>query len=152
MRIILDQSLAPKREQLSDEHMHEVERLVNELVPRIPSGMIDVRIVDEAQITRLNRMYRSKDAVTDVLSFSYIENDFDPVFNSADTLLGDVAICLEQARRQAEPTESGTPDIELELTDLLVHGILHVLGYDHERPEDAKRMFPLQDRIVQAVL
>lgn len=147
LRIILDQTHAKKAEQLSDERLHAIEEAINETVPRLPNGMVDVRLVDEREIQRLNRMYREKDKVTDVLSFSYIEDLFDIDESSADTLLGDVAICLEQAKRQMQEK-----DLELEIVDLLVHGVLHVLGYDHERPEDAKQMFPLQDKIVSGAL
>jgi probable rRNA maturation factor len=58
-----------------------------------------------------------------------------------------VLISYPQAERQAEDG-----DIELELADLLVHGILHLMGHDHERAEDADKMFPLQDAIVAEIL
>ncbi len=147
IRLILDQSLAPASERLSDERMHAIEEWINESVPRLPRGMVDIRLVDKQEITRLNRMYREKDTHTDVLSFSYVDDLFDIDGGSADTLLGDVAICLEVAKQQA--TDG---DLELELTDLLVHGVLHVLGYDHEHPQDARKMFPLQDKIVGGAL
>ena len=84
-------------------------------------------------------MYRTKDAITDVLSFPSGDA---PIFGE----LGDVLICFPQAERQAQG------DVQLELMDLLVHGILHVLGYDHEIPADAEVMFLLQDIIVHEVL
>jgi len=143
----MDQTHAKKAEQLSDERLHAIEEAINELVPKLPTGMVDVRLVDEREIQRLNRMYREKDKVTDVLSFSYLEDLFDIDELAANTLLGDVAICLEQAHRQKQED-----DLELELTDLLVHGVLHVLGYDHEHPGDAEKMFPLQDKIVGGAL
>lgn len=102
-------------------------------------GMIGVSFVDDAEIQRLNRLYRGKDTVTDVLSFA---SDFAEQTGN----LGDVIIDYAQALRQADG------DVELEITDLLVHGILHVLGYDHEVPADAEEMFPLQDGIVADAL
>ncbi len=103
-------------------------------------GVIGVSYVDDDEIRRLNRVYRQKDAVTDVLSFA---SDF--VAHTG--VLGDVVLSYPQAVRQAEGG-----DIELEIVDLLVHGILHVLGYDHEEPADAAVMFPLQDSLVASVL
>lgn len=147
IRLILDQTIAPAGERLSDELVHAIESAINELVPNPPSGMIDAQFVDDREITRLNRMYRQKDSITDVLSFSFLDDQFDIDANSADALLGEVAICFAQAKRQMHEG-----DLELELTDLLVHGVLHVLGYDHEKPQDAKRMFPLQDKIVHTSL
>lgn len=101
-------------------------------------GTIAVRFVPEAEMQRLNRMYRGKDSVTDVLSFSYMHDPGD--------LLGDVALSYEQAKRQANG------EVSHELIMLTVHGILHVLGYDHEEAKDARVMFPLQDRLVDTIL
>ena len=101
-------------------------------------GVIALRFVPDEEMQRLNRMYRGKDSVTDVLSFSYMH---DP-----GELLGDLALSYEQAKRQAEG------DVLHELVMLTVHGVLHVLGYDHEEPADAKEMFPLQDRLVDTIL
>ncbi len=61
--------------------------------------------------------------------------------------LGDVLISYPQAVRQAEEG-----DVELEIADLFVHGVLHILGYDHEVAEDADVMFPLQDKLVAEIL
>lgn len=87
-------------------------------------------------------MYRSKDTVTDVLSFSYIGQT-----TGESDQLGDIVISVDQAKRQSQDG-----DLELELADLIIHGILHVLGYDHEQAKDAKEMFPLQDRLVKNLL
>jgi len=136
----VDQQNVYKEEQLSEKTLEKILKLINDSV-KDRKGVIAVSFVDDMEIQRLNRMYRYKDAVTDVLSFEYPESDC-----SID-YIGDVVIAIEQARRQS--TEG---DLELEFVDLLVHGILHVLGYDHEVPEDAQEMFPLQDSIVQSVL
>ena len=84
------------------------------------TGQIDVSLVDDRTIRRLNKSYRRKDRATDVLSFGYGE----------EGLLGDVIISEETARRQAKAY--GAPYQE-ELQRLVVHGVLHVLGYDHGR-------------------
>lgn len=116
--------------------------IANAVSARFPDvgGVIGISYVDDGEIRRLNRMYRGKDAVTDVLSFA---SDF---VEHTGTL-GDVIISYAQAVRQADEG-----DVELELVDLIVHGILHVLGYDHEEPADAVIMFPLQDSLVASIL
>ena len=96
-------------------------------------GLCDVELsillCDDAFIHPLNRDYRGKDKPTDVLSFAMREEG-DP----NDPVLGDVIISIERAQEQA--LERGHP-IGVELALLLVHGILHLLGYDHEEDEEA---------------
>lgn len=136
----IEQDLVPAEHQLSDERLVSVAEAVGRRVPSQPHGTLGLSFVDDAEIQRLNRVYRDKDKVTDVLSFA---SDF----GEQTGYLGDIIISYDQAVRQA-----ADGDIELEITDLIVHGVLHVLGYDHEVPEDAAVMFPLQDSIVAEVL
>jgi len=94
-----------------------------------------ISLVGDAEMHALNRDYRGKDRPTDVLAFAMREGE--PVPGAAD-VLGDVVISLDTAARQA--AERGVP-LAGEVRALLVHGILHLLGYDHERgPNDARRM------------
>lgn len=130
--------LVPGAARLAPERYAKIADAVHALLPQAPDGVLAVTFVTDDEIRRLNRMYRNKDAVTDVLSFAS---------GLPGGELGDVLIAFAQAERQAEDG-----DIELECADLVVHGILHVLGYDHERPEDAEVMFPLQDAIVARIL
>lgn len=96
---------------------------------------LSIAFVDEATMLDLNAGYRGKDYPTDVLSF---EAGADmPAAAGAPRLLGDVVICPAVAERQAQ--EFGQT-LEEELALLLVHGILHLLGYDHELDDDADRM------------
>ncbi|HOV15429.1 MAG TPA: rRNA maturation RNase YbeY [Spirochaetota bacterium] len=76
-------------------------------------------------IKSLNNQYRKKDYVTDVLSFSQLEG----VEKIDSTFLGDVVICIEKAKDQANELEHS---LESELNFLILHGILHLVGYDHE--------------------
>ncbi len=133
----VEQSLLPNSLRFSDGMLRRVRQAFSRQLPKV-SGIIHIHIVDETEIRRLNRMHRGKDKVTDVLSF--------PLESPYSEELGDVLICMAQALRQSEG------DDELELLDLLVHGILHVLGYDHEDPADAQQMFPLQDALVAEIL
>jgi probable rRNA maturation factor len=101
----------------------------------IDLGALELSVVlaTDDEIRRLNRDYRGKDRATDVLAFSLREGRFGAVAGA----LGDVVISLPTARRQA--FENGFT-IEEEVDRLLVHGILHLAGYDHERPAEARRM------------
>lgn len=91
-----------------------------------PRAELSVLLCDDAFIADLNQRYRGKAGPTDVLSFAM-----------DDTLLGDVVISLPTARRQAEAL--GHP-LDVELRVLLVHGLLHLVGHDHEAPGDDARM------------
>ena len=100
------------------------------------AGSVAIEIVDEEEIQRLNREFRMKDAVTDVLTFPSWEGE--PIKCPSDGFLGDIAICYPRAEEQAE--EYGH-SLERELSFLTIHGILHILGYDHIELEDEKIMF-----------
>ena len=96
------------------------------------SGTVSIVFVGEAEIRRVNRAYRKKDKVTDVLAF--------------EAPLMEVLICYPQARRQAK--ERGHT-VKEEVMDLIIHGVLHTFGFDHERQRDAKVMLPLQKKIYE---
>ena len=112
---------------------------------------VDVSLVDDETIHQVNRDYRNVDRVTDVISFAF-NDDKDPKdqINSLDVqkMLGEILICLPQAKRQA--AEIGN-SLERELSFLFTHGLLHLLGYDHMTPEDEAIMFPLQEKILSLV-
>jgi probable rRNA maturation factor len=118
-------------------------RLLDQLDPR---AELSVTLVDDAEIHRLNRAYRRIDRPTDVLAFAMREGD------GADLhphLLGDVVISLETAARQAARRRVPLMD---EVRLLLTHGILHLLGYDHERsPAEARRMFRRQRELLRSL-
>jgi rRNA maturation RNase YbeY len=108
---------------------------------------LSLALVDDDEMQRLNRDYRGKDRPTDVLAFAQRDDEVSVV--ETHGLLGDVVIAVPTAERQAQ--ERGHT-LEHELTELLVHGILHLLGYDHERsPADARRMFAKQRTVVAAI-
>jgi len=116
---------------------------------------LSVIIVDDATIRRLNREFRGKDSPTDVLSFSQIEDigsrasHLDRLGEVPGTLLGDVVISIDTALRQAARYRV-TPAARLRT--LLIHGTLHLVGYDHERSRvDARRMFARERELVKAV-
>jgi len=106
---------------------------------------LSVVLTSDDEIRDLNRQYRGKDTPTDVLSFPQTEGEFgdvDPDF------LGDIVISVETALRQA--AEKGAPP-EREIDILLVHGLLHLLGYDHETNRaDAARMRRMERKLLGA--
>lgn len=108
---------------------------------------VSVLLTDDVDIKQLNRDYRGIDAPTDVLAFSMREGEDGDVNPS---LLGDLVVSLETAARQASTTDgvSGTHgSLETETAVLTVHGMLHLLGYDHQTQEEAEIMFEKQESI-----
>ncbi len=99
--------------------------------------------VGEEEIQRINREYRGIDKVTDVISFAF-EDNLDLVYNDI-RVLGDIYICIPRMISQAE--EYGHSK-KRELAFLTVHGLLHLLGYDHMKKEDEEVMFALQELIL----
>jgi probable rRNA maturation factor len=95
---------------------------------------LSILITDDEEICSLNRIYRAVDRPTDVLSFSQLEGEGP---GTALQLLGDVVISWETAQRQAR--ELAHP-VQEEMERLLVHGVLHLLGFDHEKDEEAARV------------
>jgi probable rRNA maturation factor len=109
---------------------------------------LEISLVDEAEMTRLHEEWMDEAGPTDVLSFpmdelrpnELSENDEVPV------VLGDVVICPDVARKQGDTAGHG---MDHELRILLVHGILHLLGFDHLEPDEEVEMFALQGKIVK---
>jgi rRNA maturation RNase YbeY len=100
----------------------------------LPDAELSLLLVSDAVMRRLNRDWRGADRPTDVLSFAQAEGPG----SAPPGLLGDVVISVDTARRQA--AERAAP-LGAELDRLLIHGVLHLLGYDHERsPAEARRM------------
>lgn len=108
---------------------------------------VDVSLVDEETIHQINRDYRNVDRVTDVISFAFEddESDLGKIIGDVPKMLGEIFICVPRALEQAK--EIGNTD-ERELCFLFVHGLLHLLGYDHMKKEDEDIMFPLQETIL----
>ena len=108
-----------------------------------------VAAVGDAEMRKLNKRHRGKDKVTDVLSFSYEDGkSFQAPSSKLQAPLGDLVICIPQVKRQAKRIGRSVRD---ELGLMVVHGTLHLLGYDHESLADERRMFWLQhDILIQA--
>jgi probable rRNA maturation factor len=111
-----------------------------------PTAELCVKLVDEATMAQFNERWLGKSGPTDVLSFPMDElrpaHEDEP---EPEGVLGDVLLCPQYATAQA-PTFSRTPEDEMDL--LMIHGILHLLGYDHAEPEEEHEMFGLQARLL----
>ena len=123
------------------EHVREALRLH----PLVDVGVI---FVDEAPMTDLHVRWMDEPGPTDVLSFPMDElRPGSEEMLSAEGVLGDVVICPQVARRQAEA--AGHEEIN-EILMLLTHGILHLVGFDHAEPEEEKEMFALQRELLDS--
>ena len=113
---------------------------------------VEALIVDEITIQEMNRDYRQIDRVTDVLSFPLYENSGDArtdVMDDQPVLLGNMVICLQRAKEQAE--EYGH-SLEREICFLTVHSTLHLLGYDHEQGDREETEMLLRQREILEIM
>jgi probable rRNA maturation factor len=102
---------------------------------------LTLRFVDAEEGRALNRSYRGKDYATNVLTFAYAESEEDPVS-------GDIVLCCAVVEREAG--EQGKP-LEAHYAHLIVHGVLHAQGYDHEDEDEAKEMEGIETEILAAL-
>lgn len=107
-----------------------------------PAAELTLRIVDEAESRALNNRYRGKDRATNVLSFP-----FEDPPGVSTSVLGDVVICAPLVEREARA--SGRP-AQAHWAHIVIHGVLHLRGYDHERDEDAVRMQAMESELLSA--
>lgn len=105
----------------------------------VTSGELSVLVTRDRQIRVLNRDFRGKDKATNVLSFPQ-----DP----DSGLIGDVAISIDTCARQGEESGAG---FRYTFAYYLVHGVLHLLGHDHHRPAEAKRMYRRMEEILESL-
>lgn len=112
---------------------------------KIEKAIFNIILVDEKEIHRLNLEYRGVDRKTDVITFAL--EDGETIKNPQIRVLGDIYICIPVAYEQAELY--GHSRIR-EICFLATHGILHLLGYDHMEEEEEKKMFTLQEELLNA--
>jgi probable rRNA maturation factor len=110
---------------------------------------VEVVLADAATVQDLNRLYRGKDEATDVLSFAAHEGEAFVEAPGASPSLGEVIVCLPVAEAQAL---SAGRDVKPEVAHLVVHGLLHLLGYDHELDAaESRRMRAREDAAIVAL-
>jgi probable rRNA maturation factor len=115
---------------------------------------LSVALTDDEEIHELNRVFRRRDKPTDVLAFAMREGAASamPIGDAATSvpeMLGDVVVSVDTARRQA--ARRGHP-LETEVRELLAHGLLHLVGYDHQTPAEARKMGAETRRLCRAAV
>ncbi|PIZ94905.1 MAG: rRNA maturation RNase YbeY [Candidatus Magasanikbacteria bacterium CG_4_10_14_0_2_um_filter_33_14] len=134
-----------KKNLLSDKKIKEIVFYV--LKKNKKDGSISVNVVGDKKIREINKNYRGKDKVTDVISFALEEGE--EIFQIGEKDFGDIFICLPQIKRQAKENNISARE---EMTRMLVHGVLHILGFDHMEEKDAKIMFAMQEKFVKNLI
>lgn len=121
---------------------HSVRKWADAAFSKVASddAEVTIRIVDEEEARELNRKYRNKDSATNVLSFAYSDDPY-----AQASLLGDVVVCAPVLRREAS---SQAKSIDAHWAHIVVHGILHLCGYDHDRERSALHMQHLETEIL----
>lgn len=129
-------------------NISDLEIIINKVSDmfELENNIVSIVLVDNNEIHRINKEYRNIDSETDVISFAFMDELINP--DSDLVNLGEIYICLDKAHSQAE--EYGH-SYKRELSFLLTHGLLHLLGYDHMNEEDEKEMFSLQDEILNSL-
>lgn len=137
----------------TNEQLDEYEALFNEIIEEAFKMLavedtceLSCIIVDDKEIHRINREYRQIDRPTDVISFAYEDAECFEL-EGMPRQLGDIFISLDKAKDQAE---SYGHSFKREFCFLFTHGLLHLLGYDHMQEDEAKEMFALQEKILNA--
>ena len=133
-----------------------VDQMMNALIAlSMSEAEVSILLCDDQAIRPLNEQWRGQDQATDVLSFPQLELD-SPLVNlpgrrdgDAPTVLGDVVISLESATRQATEVGHGVRE---ELLVLLVHGLCHLLGHQHDEPGTRQQMAEAEAAVLSAIL
>ncbi len=135
---------------ITDETVTETIKNIYRIAELRDHGELSVTFMNDEGIAELNKTYRKKEGPTDVLTFPQEEGmEFpSPEDENYPPLIGDIIISLETADKQAK--EMGHP-LEKEITALLLHGILHLYGYDHEEDEEADVMENKEREILKAL-
>lgn len=128
-------------------HRPRLLRLVQAVLAEVgeSSAELGLSFIGDRRMRRLNRRFRQKDRTTDVLAFAMREAHAPHASHLAGGMLGDVVISIPTAVRQAR---EGRRSLDQEIVALLVHGILHLCGYDHERSEAEARRMQRRERMV----
>jgi len=144
MECLINRSI--KKIAISDKYIKSIATLISGNFPKYKNSGLSINLVGEKRIKNLNNLYRNKDKVTDVLAF-VLSDIKTPTDDLED--LGDVFICIPQIKRQAREFNVSFRE---EFTRIIAHGILHLLGFDHLKEKDAKKMFSVQEKIVHKII
>ena len=145
--IILVSIAQPFVRAVSDKRLAAIAQAVLE-AEGTPVAELSVTLTDDETVRGLNREYAGEDAVTDVLSFSQWEGEEFVGAPGSVPPLGEVVIAYPQATRQAEERDRSANE---EVARLLIHGTLHLLGYDHAEAEEERRMRAREEELLGAL-
>ncbi|MFA6486257.1 MAG: rRNA maturation RNase YbeY [Candidatus Magasanikbacteria bacterium] len=106
-------------------------------------GVVEINLVDEKTIKKINADYRKKNQVTDVLSFAWRESG-----DKNNEMLGQIFICFSQIKKQAKEYKI---TVREEFARMLAHGLLHLAGHDHTGKYETKVMFDIQEKVAGSV-
>ncbi len=138
-----------------DETLQDYEKIFEDLATHAIQKLhrddrfsLEVNFVDEKTIHEINRQYRKIDRPTDVISFAFLDEVENEIKIQGDVMLmlGEIFISVDQAKQQAKEYQHS---LHRELCFLFVHGFLHLLGYDHQKEDEEKVMFQIQEEILQ---
>nr|WP_071317479.1 rRNA maturation RNase YbeY [Anaerobacillus isosaccharinicus]MBA5585502.1 rRNA maturation RNase YbeY [Anaerobacillus isosaccharinicus]QOY38437.1 rRNA maturation RNase YbeY [Anaerobacillus isosaccharinicus] len=147
---MIDVDIHDETNALSEDQVKLIETIINFVATEenVTEGSeVSVTFVDNKTIQEINKEYRNKDSVTDVISFALNDDESDVFAEVIPNLLGDIIVSYPKTVQQAE--EYGH-SINRELGFLVVHGFLHLLGYDHINEEEEKVMFKRQEELLEA--
>jgi len=147
MHAHLDIQMAVNEDEVEPPSTQQMQRWVElalnntAVADRIQSAELTIRIVDEAEITELNQQYRKKDGPTNVLSFPF-ESDIELEI----PLLGDLVICASIVAKEAKQQQKS---LQAHWAHMIIHGTLHLLGYDHITESEASEMESMEIDLLQ---
>ncbi len=118
-----------------------LEKVITKL--KLENAIFSIVFIDDEKMQEINKQYRNKDETTDVLSFAFEDNE-DIKYNEF-RVLGDIYISIPKMQAQALEYDNSEKS---ELAFLVVHGLLHLLGYDHMTDKEEKEMFSLQEALL----
>lgn len=139
-------------EQNIDEYRDIYPRLLEKALKMLnitTNVIMSVTFVGEDMIHEINKTYRNIDRPTDVISFAFLDDKSEKIVGDIPLDLGEIYICYDVADKNRL---SYNNSLKRELCFLFVHGLLHLLGYDHMTKEDEEVMFPLQEKILEGEL
>ncbi len=128
----------------------EIKKLIDVVLKKIgfeelENGQINIKYTSEEEIKMLNEKFYNKEGVTNVLAFS--NNQETP--ESKERLIGEIAICISQIEKEAKMYKKA---VETRLKHMIVHGVLHLFGFDHQKKGEQKEMEQVEDDIITSCL
>jgi len=128
----------------------EIKKLIDVVIEKIGSeklenGQINIKYTSEEEIKLLNEKFYNKEGVTNVLAFT--NNQETP--ESKERLIGEIAICISQIEKEAKMYKKA---VETRLKHMIVHGVLHLFGFDHQKKGEQKEMELVEDDIITSCL